>query len=38
MLLKKHKTKEGIKAIKNLRTEMNKYIIESKSIGSSKYS
>jgi LAGLIDADG endonuclease len=38
MLLKKHKTETGIKLIKNLRTKMNKYLIDSKSIGSSKYS
>jgi LAGLIDADG endonuclease len=36
--LKKHNSKEGLKLIKKLRTEMNKYIIENKSIGSSKYS
>ena len=36
--LKKHNTKEGLELIKKLRTEMNKYIIENKFIGSSKYS
>lgn len=36
--LKKHNTHEGLKIIKELRTEMNKYIIENKPIGSSKYS
>lgn len=35
--LKKHNTEEGLKLIKKFRTEMNKYIIENKSIGLSKY-
>ena len=36
--LKRHNTKEGLKLIKRLRIEMNKYIIENKGIGSSKFS
>jgi len=36
--LKKHNTPEGLKLICKLRTGMNKYIIDNKSIGSSKYS
>lgn len=36
--LNKHNSKEGLELIKKLRTEMNKYIIDNKSIGLSKYS
>jgi len=36
--LKKHNSKEGLELIKKLRTEINKYIIENKSIDSSKCS
>jgi hypothetical protein len=36
--LKKHNSVEGLKIITKLRTQMNRYIIENKAIGSSKYS
>lgn len=36
--LKRHNTKEGLELIKRLRIEMNRYIIENKSIGSSRFS
>lgn len=36
--LKRHNTKEVLELVKKLRTEMNKYIIENKGIGSSKFS
>jgi hypothetical protein len=36
--MKKHNTPEGLKLIRKMRTEMNKYIIENSSIGSSKFS
>lgn len=38
IVLKKHNSIEGLKEIRNLRTQMNKYIIENKAIGSSKFS
>lgn len=36
--LKRHNKKEGLELIKRLRIEMNRYIIENKGIGSSKFS
>ena len=38
IILNKHKTLEGLKTIKDLRTKMNKYIIDNKPLGLSKFS
>ena len=38
IISKKHNTFDGLKEVRRLRTEMNKYVINNKSIGSSKYS